>query len=284
PETFNGNKDEYHSWISSVQLYLLINAAIYDTDKKQIAFTLSFMKKGTAQGWAATFTADTIKQKKFGTFDDFVVSLETTFCTTEIKGKALGTLQTLNQDGDDILGYINQFKVTAHQSGLTDHSVLIRFFSKGLNPGLMKRIYTMDIVPNKIEAWYTKAKAFQAQWARSNKIAARHSRKKNTQSTPTTRPYLPAPKAKDPNAMDVDAVHIGKLTPEEQKKCVEKGLCFRCRKGGHVSNNCPTFPSTPRPTRIQQVSNDLPKLEEVEDDDEAEGVARVAFSFNDKDF
>ncbi|KAF8549926.1 hypothetical protein OG21DRAFT_1420497, partial [Imleria badia] len=146
----------------------------YDTNGKQIAFTLSFMKKGTAQGWAATFTADTIQLKKFGTFDDFVKSLEATFCTTDIKGKALGTLQCLNQDGDDILGLINQFKVTAHQSSLTDHSVLICFFSEGLNPRLMKQIYTMDTVPDKIEAWYTKAKAFQAQWAHSNKIATCH--------------------------------------------------------------------------------------------------------------
>ncbi|KAF8546249.1 hypothetical protein OG21DRAFT_1427588, partial [Imleria badia] len=149
--------------------------AIYDTDEKQITFTLSFIKKGTAKGWVTTFTADAIKLKKFGTFDDFVKLLETTFCTSNIKGKALGTLQSLNQDGDDILGYINQFKVATHQSGLTDHSVLICFFSEGLNPGLMKCIYTMDTVPNKIEAWYTKAEAFQAQWARSNKIATCHS-------------------------------------------------------------------------------------------------------------
>ncbi|KAF8547390.1 hypothetical protein OG21DRAFT_1379626, partial [Imleria badia] len=238
PETFNGDEDEYHSWISSVQLYLLINAAIYDTDEKQITFALSFMKKGTAQGWAATFTTDTIKLKKFETFDDFVKSLEATFCTIDIKGKALGILQSLNQDGDDILGFINQFKVAAHQSGLTDHSVLIRFFSEGLNPRLMKQIYTMDSVPDKIEAWYTKAEAFQAQWAHSNKIATPHNRKK-TANTSTPRPYLPTPKVKDPNAMDIDTVCIGKLTPEEWKKCVEKGLCFHYRKGGHMSNNCP---------------------------------------------
>ncbi|KAF8551906.1 hypothetical protein OG21DRAFT_1417089, partial [Imleria badia] len=263
-----------------------INAAIYDTDEQQIAFTLSFMKKETAQGWAATFTADAIKLKKFGTFDNFVKSLETTFCTINIKGKALGTLQSLNQDSDDILGYINQFKVAAHQSGLTDHSVLICFFSEGLNPGLMKHIYTMDTVPDEIEAWYMKAEAFQAQWACFNKIAACHSRKKTTLNTSTPQPYLPTPKAKDPNAMDVDAVRIGKLTPEERKKCVEKGLCFHCRKAGHMSNSCPTFPSTPRPTHVQHITqtNDLPKLEEVKDDDEAEGVARVAFSFDDKDF
>ncbi|KAF8557461.1 hypothetical protein OG21DRAFT_1378544, partial [Imleria badia] len=126
--------------------------------------TLSFIKKGTTQGWAATLTADAIQLKKFGTFNDFVKSMEATFCTTDIKGKALGILQSLNQDGDDILGFINQFKVAAHQSGLTDHSVLICFFSEGLNRGLMRHIYTMDTIPDKIEAWYTKAEAFQAQW------------------------------------------------------------------------------------------------------------------------
>ncbi|KAF8547713.1 hypothetical protein OG21DRAFT_1424289, partial [Imleria badia] len=253
--------------ISSVQLYLLINGTIYDTDEKHIAFALSFMKKGTTQGWAATFTADAIQLKKFGTFDDFVKLLKAIFCTTNIKGKALGTLQSLNQDSDDILRFINQFKVATHQSGLTNHSVLIHFFSKGLNPGLMKHIYTMDTVPDKIEAWYMKAE-------------------KTTLNTSTPQPYLPTPKAKDPNAMDVDTVHIGKLIPEERKKCVEKGLCFHCRKGGHMSNNCPTFPSTPCPTHVQHVTqtNDLPKVEEVEDDNEAEGIARVGFSFNDEDF
>ncbi|KAF8547051.1 hypothetical protein OG21DRAFT_1490568 [Imleria badia] len=152
PDIFNGNEDEYHSWISSIQLYLLINKTIYDTDEKQIMFALSFMKKGTTQGWAATFTADAIQLKKFGTFNDFVKSLKATFCTTNIKGKALGTLQSLNQDSDDILGFFNQFKVAARQSGLTNHSILICFFSEGLNPGLMKCIYTMDTGPDKIEA------------------------------------------------------------------------------------------------------------------------------------
>ncbi|KAF8549127.1 hypothetical protein OG21DRAFT_1421859 [Imleria badia] len=124
PDIFDSNEDEYHSWISSIQLYLLINETIYDTDEKQIMFVLSFMKKGTAQGWATTFTADAIQLKKFGTFDNFIKSIETTFCTTDIKGKALGILQSLNQDGDDILGFINQFKVAAHHSGITDASVL----------------------------------------------------------------------------------------------------------------------------------------------------------------
>ena len=40
---------------------------------------------------------------------------------------------------------------------------------------------------------------------------------------------------KDPNAMDVDAMSI-----EERNELMKKGACFRCKKPGHLSKDCPT--------------------------------------------
>ena len=40
---------------------------------------------------------------------------------------------------------------------------------------------------------------------------------------------------KDPNAMDVDAMSI-----EERNELIKKGACFRCKKMGHLSKDCPT--------------------------------------------
>ena len=40
---------------------------------------------------------------------------------------------------------------------------------------------------------------------------------------------------KDPNTMDVDAMSI-----EERNKLMKKGACFRCKKPGHLSKDCPT--------------------------------------------
>ena len=34
---------------------------------------------------------------------------------------------------------------------------------------------------------------------------------------------------------------VPKLTPELREHCRKNRLCFRCRRGGHLSINCPTF-------------------------------------------
>ena len=41
--------------------------------------------------------------------------------------------------------------------------------------------------------------------------------------------------------MDVDVVTttINAMTAEEREKFLKEGLCFRCRKPGHISRDCP---------------------------------------------
>ena len=46
-------------------------------------------------------------------------------------------------------------------------------------------------------------------------------------------------KRKDPNAMEVDAIKTGRLSDEEKAKLLKEGRCFRCKKMGHLSRNCP---------------------------------------------
>ena len=46
---------------------------------------------------------------------------------------------------------------------------------------------------------------------------------------------------KDENAMDVDVITkvYKTMTDEERTELMKKGLCFQCRKGGHLSWDCP---------------------------------------------
>jgi hypothetical protein len=51
PKAFGGKRDELTKFLQDVQLYLAVNDDIYNTDKKKIAFTLSFMSEGDAKSW-----------------------------------------------------------------------------------------------------------------------------------------------------------------------------------------------------------------------------------------
>ena len=79
--------------------------------------------------------------------------------------------------------------------------------------------------------------------------------------------------------MDVDVVRVRKLTLEERKQCIKKGLCFHCRKLGHLSGECPSFPNKKPGRQVKRVVQEegLPKLQEV-DDNEEETIHRISFT------
>jgi hypothetical protein len=53
---------------------------------------------------------------------------------------------------------------------------------------------------------------------------------------------------------------LKRLTPEERKKLMDEGRCFKCRKKGHQSRQCPTKgqPSDPLTARKAETPNDSP--------------------------
>jgi hypothetical protein len=41
--------------------------------------------------------------------------------------------------------------------------------------------------------------------------------------------------------MEIGAINVKKLTPEERDKCMRQGLCLRCRQPGHMAKDCTQF-------------------------------------------
>ena len=105
PEAFNGSFDKSHTWMNAVQFYLVVNKAVYDTNEKKIAFTLSYMTKGSAVIWATTFQTSCISGTtiSFGSFADFVTAFETSFKQRDMTGTAVAwltiTRMTRKRDG-----------------------------------------------------------------------------------------------------------------------------------------------------------------------------------------
>ena len=179
PKAFNGSYETAISWMHSIQFYLTVNETSYNNDAKKITFTLSYMTKGSAQTWAKTFRENAINGTaiSLGTWDDFLKKFQLTFKHQDTARNAISWLSThrmVKKNGKfspSFKSYISTFQSNTTCAGITDHNVLISFFAAGIPTPFMKRIMSLNTVPDKIDDWYSKATHFQNQWDRAEQIA-----------------------------------------------------------------------------------------------------------------
>ena len=112
----------------------------------------------------------------------------------------------------------------------------------------------MSSIPTTLHEWIEEAKTFHTQ---KMCIAAIRGRKGNP-SFFTSR----NPPPHDPNAMDVDAISLTKLTPVKQAHCIREKLCFRCWKPGHSAsqhNQSTSHPQNVHTTDTFKSTNPTPQ-------------------------
>ena len=111
--------------------------------------------------------------------------------------------------------------------------------------------YLMEKVPTTLKAWMDKAIDFHKQKACILALKRGH-------SLPLSSFFSNSHSTRDPNAMDVDAICLKKLSPADRACCMRKGLCFRCCKKGHSTNECQSSQTQGKPkgnNHPQQVRN-----------------------------
>ena len=145
-------------------------------------------------------------------------------------------------------------KVLLADSGVTEDSpAALDYFQKSIQVPLLKKILDWDNVPETLPEWYKKALKVDNDYHKVQRIIKRDMPKKEE-----GKPRWNFRRDKDENAMDVDVITkvFKTMTDEERTELMRKGLCFRCKKGGHLSRDCPerkgkaTTPqsTTPAPT------------------------------------
>ena len=260
PLDFSGKEDDATRWIKAMKAYFTLNATLYSSDAAKIMTTLNKMSGGRGAPYAETWydrMADTNVPNAEKTFDKFVDDFETTFypfntkITTHNQLRALRQWSFKEKDGstnDGFQRYITDFQNLSMKAGTKDEFNLISQFSLGLDQKLAEMILSMSSVPSTSKGWIDQAKIFHTQLV--------HIRDLRQGRTPS-HDYTPSRSHRDPNAMDVDAVSLSKLTPVERAKCMKEGRCFQCRKPGHNTRNCRSsgtsspLPTVPRPHQIR---------------------------------
>jgi len=86
PKAFNGKDENLKISLQDSQMYILINAEMYDMNLKKIAFMLSLMEEGDTASWKQQLIEEMLNQAlltgtnpDFGTFGNFIGSLKEAF-------------------------------------------------------------------------------------------------------------------------------------------------------------------------------------------------------------
>ena len=141
------------------------------------------------------------------------------------------------QGSTSIEDHLAKFKVLLADSRVMEDSpAALDYFQKSIRVPLLKKILDRDNVPEMLPEWYKKALKIDNDYHKVQQIIKRDGPKKEE-----GRPQWNFWKEKDDNAMDVDVITkvYKAMTDEERTELMKKGLCFWCRKGGHLSWDCP---------------------------------------------
>ena len=240
--------------------YFSINPNVYHSDELKIALILSKMNTGKgvafSEKWYDKLANTSIKPEE-KTLAEFTKDYDQNFNPFNTKLRARHDLSKLvqrlgrDEDGtpnDGFQEYINKFENLATKARFQDKLTVVTQFSVGLDRQISTMILSMASPPDDLPGWIEKVQLFHSQKLHIDKLRRNmHYPGFGIQNTPAPRTSC------DPNAMEVDTVHLKKLTPQERAKCMREGRCFKCRKTGHDARNCRTktdvMSNPPRPSQ-----------------------------------
>ena len=238
PKVFSGETEDAIQWVNAMEVYFRVNPSTFTTDNIKLVTLLNRMGKGWGKYFADIWLrilADANVKASDKDFDHIKKAFADMFYPYHADETARDELEDLKQistwKDDGFQTYLSKFQYLVAQSSTGNTPAIRRLFAEGLDIQLATMIYSMEKVPTTLKAWMEKAIDFHKQKAYIIAL-------KKGQGLPLSSFSSNSHSTKDPNTMDVNTVHLKKLSPADWAQCIREGLCFRCRKKGHSTNEC----------------------------------------------
>ena len=260
PDGFTGKHEKFTAWLLSVRTYLMMNAHVYDTDEKQIGFTLSYMTGGSALAFKENYIEgcilDGLNFFIAESFTAFVKKLKNVYEVGDVKATSMLHLANIKQGSRPLAEYASQFLMLMKRAGIEDGTPMGTFFGKGLVTFLSDRILSLGITPDSVQDWIKVASLVNAAEATKRVFKGTDTAEDRKNLYYQEHKAMTPKKFRDPDAMDVDRGKPRTARPLE---------CFGC-KGPHMRRDCPKEKGKfDKQRRINKLRSQIQQLEDTLD-------------------
>ena len=279
PKIFDGERENSENFMDEFDIYTKINRK-NDSMKEaysRVLMCLSFIKGKKVRDWAKGRVVVLDKEVKDGTrydderlWTDFGNAFVEAFTDTTRAQDAYNKLKELKMEGDDLDSYVSAHTTLVRLSEWApEGEAAIETFKEGLKRQLRLAVMRRDYQPKTLKEWKDSARIEQNKWKaiKSSGVLDKKERRgqwKAALGKTQSASGRTQPKAKDPDAMEIDNTRLNPLTDEERKQLMKEGKCFRCRRQGHMSNACPNKQNNyPPKTRVNEIVDDRDDKSEI---------------------
>ena len=216
PKNFNGNPMQFKEWIFSVELALRSNRI--SQGSHQVDFVSSLLEGNTLL-WFIACQDSTSPFQDWGSLKN---ALAKTFGPMQSEEDNRLAMFSLSQEGS-LEEYVEDFtRLSLSITGLDEHSLAL-LFVRGLQANL--RLEAMREHPRTLSEALLAARAAvrQSSWSKSPPKS----------ETPRFRSQ------KSVGSSAVQATQRTRLDVQQRRQLMQEGKCFKCRRPGHLSKDCP---------------------------------------------
>jgi hypothetical protein len=252
PSKFNGARRQYAAaWLNSLETYFA--ASGITDDSSRLLQVPTFLEDGAQLWWMSVGPQIT-------SWSVFQTAFNANYQPLDVQKKASHKIRTLRQTGS-VEAYCELFRQERLliDPKLYTEPLLTEIFIEGLKEDVQLRV-AGNTYKSLEEAMAHAQKLDRIIWSVKTLATGRR-----TGGAPSFQTRIRTPGAagvkvqlgaaaadRDDDMVDdiddtqainhVQSPPLTKLTAEEREQCRKKGLCFRCRKPGHMVNACPLRP------------------------------------------
>jgi len=272
PKPYGGKRGEAEAFLQRFKLFKNANRShpTMTNPFERTNFMLTFCEGTAINEWAAQqgdllaeWVIGDVAHGQYPTrldtdetiWTDTVQALKDAFREYHKGETAHRELKKLRQEPGRVEDYITSFQTLLRRSGwTTTDNGTIEAFREGLLPGVLTACHSRSTKPRTLEEWYEAARVEEKSYydLQSDLTQAKQRRKgggfsRLGEMTQDAKGYRKRPRQDvDPRpyvAMQVDAV---RMSDQERQKLLRQKACFRCKKTGHFSKDCPSKPKGPK--------------------------------------